>query len=156
MQKVGPIGHITLKTGENKYRRNILVADDTKQTCVICFWSDRHLPKLDTAEGEVLAILAARVSDFSNKSLNSSEDSKVVVNPDIDRLHELRIWFEEISHYKKKVEFHPLSGTLNVETHGMNKEQEIAEGLQNPSSQATSSHRGIRRKSNEENPEDTT
>ena len=29
VHKVGPIGNINLKTGENKYRRNIVVCDET-------------------------------------------------------------------------------------------------------------------------------
>ena len=85
---MGPVGQITLKTGEHKHRRNIMVVDETSLSCVICFWSDKHLPKLDTAEGQILAILHARVSDFSHKSLNSSEDSKVIINPENhERLH---------------------------------------------------------------------
>ena len=97
---------------------------------MICFWSDKHLYKLDEAEGSVLAILAARVSDFSHKSLNASEDSRVFVNPEgFDRVDQLRIWYEDLSTRPEKIDFHALSGTLNVETHGTQRDQEMGSSM---------------------------
>ena len=96
VHKMGPIGQITLKTGENKHRRNIVIVDDTNLSCVICFWSDKHLTQLDHSEGKVVAVMAARASDFSHKSLNASEDSRVYVEPaHLTRTDELRIWYEQ-------------------------------------------------------------
>ena len=62
----------------------------------------------------------ARVSDFSHKSLNASEDSKVFINPlkNCERAMTLKNWYDDIQTQPEKMDFHPLSGQLNVETHG--------------------------------------
>ena len=68
------------------------------------------------------------MSDFSHKSLNASEESRIVVNPDgLERVDELRIWYEEVcTAGVEKVDLHALSGSLNVETHGLSKDAEMA------------------------------
>ena len=53
IQKVGPVGEITLKNGDSKQRRNLVVIDESMLSCVICFWSDKHLKKLDGQQGQV-------------------------------------------------------------------------------------------------------
>ena len=53
IQKVGPIGEIALKNGDSKQRRNVVVIDESMLSCVICFWSDKHLKKLDGQQGQV-------------------------------------------------------------------------------------------------------
>ena len=61
--------------------------------------------------------------------MNSSEDSKLFVNPEgLDRVDELRIWYEELTTRPDKIDFHALSGTLNVETHGAGKDGESTQG----------------------------
>ena len=135
-----------------------MVCDESNLSCVICFWSDKHLAKLDSAEGKVLAILAARVSDFSHKSLNASEDSRVFVDPEgFGRVDELRIWYDNICSRPEKIDFHALSGSLNVETHGTtSKENELANNLQNGEVNIKDFlKRGFSGRVSSENPEDS-
>lgn len=40
---------------------------------------------MNLKRGDVVAVLAARVSEFAHKSINASEDTKVFMDPDIER-----------------------------------------------------------------------
>ena len=71
IHKIGPIGSITTRAGDTKMRRNLIVCDDSNYSCVVCFWAEKHLEMLSNRYGAVIAIQAARVSDFSRKSLNA-------------------------------------------------------------------------------------
>ena len=70
-----------------------------------------------------MAILQARVSDFSHKSLNASEDTQMFMEPEgLEKTDILRIWYEDVTTRPEKPDFHALSGSLNVETHGTVRE----------------------------------
>jgi hypothetical protein len=43
IHKLGQVGSVTTKTGIQKMRRNVIVVDDSNLSCVVCFWSERHL-----------------------------------------------------------------------------------------------------------------
>ena len=38
---VGPVGQVTLKSGEVKYRRNILMIDESNLSICVCFWGEK-------------------------------------------------------------------------------------------------------------------
>ena len=65
----------------------------------------------------MIAIVSCRTSDFSGKSLNICDETKIFVNPKEDARHEqLFQWYLLLKSYS---DFHPLSGSLNVETLGV-------------------------------------
>ena len=57
------------------------MCDESNITVVVCFWAEKHLVELDGNEGRVIALIGARVSDFSGKSINVSEDTKLFLEP---------------------------------------------------------------------------
>jgi len=79
--RVGPVGFITLRNGEQKTRRNVMMCDESNITIVVCFWSDKFTKDLEGLEKKVLAIVGGRVSDYSGKSINVSEDSRIFIEP---------------------------------------------------------------------------
>jgi len=91
---VGPAGDVTLKNGITRERRNTLICDEGNFTCCVCFWGDAAR-SIEFEGNPVVAIKGAKVSDFANKSLNSSEESVVLVNPDIQRARDLKAWYKK-------------------------------------------------------------
>jgi replication factor A1 len=62
-------------TGQSKPRRQITLADDSMKAISITLWGDELCNRNDFAAGDVLAIKAARVSEFGGRSLNCSGDT---------------------------------------------------------------------------------
>ena len=49
VSKVGPMGTVTLKKGEQRVRQNLLLVDESKYSIVACMWSVKDaetLPKV--------------------------------------------------------------------------------------------------------------
>ena len=82
---VGPVGQVQLKSGEVKHRRNILLIDESNLSICVCFWGEKVVCTYDFANYPVVALRNAKVSDFAQKSLNSNEDSLVLLNSDMPR-----------------------------------------------------------------------
>jgi hypothetical protein len=58
------------------------LVDESKFSIVACMWTDKMTDLVSEIKtGDVIVIVSARSSDFSGKSLNLSEDSKVFINP---------------------------------------------------------------------------
>ena len=96
-----------LKSGEVKYRRNILLIDESNLSICVCFWGEKVVNSLDFSGFPVVAIKNAKVSDFASKSLNSNEDSIVYLNCDFERAKDVREWFDTLD--RENMEIHPLS-----------------------------------------------
>lgn len=62
---VGPMGQVTLKSGEVKYRRNILIIDESNLSICVCFWGEKIVNQFDFSGQPVVAIKNAKVSDFA-------------------------------------------------------------------------------------------
>ena len=95
---VGPITMINLKNGKQKERRNIIMTDDSGLTVNLWFWGDQAAIS-DYTDHPVLALKSVRVSDYSGRSLNSSEDWTILLNPEIDRAHKLRQWYDKLENF---------------------------------------------------------
>lgn len=55
--------------------------DESNLSCGVCFWAEHHIKNYNFQPGDVLAIINARTSSFSGKSLNCSDDTKLFLNP---------------------------------------------------------------------------
>jgi len=56
--------------------------DESKFSIVACMWTDKMtgaIPQIKASD--VIVVVSARISDYSGKSLNISEESQVFVNP---------------------------------------------------------------------------
>ena len=90
----GPVGQVQLKNGEIKHRRNILIIDESNLSICVCFWGEKVVGTYDFSGYPVVSIKNAKVSDFAQKSLNSNEDSLVLLNSDFERAQDVRLWFD--------------------------------------------------------------
>ena len=59
-------------------RRHVQIADDSGKSISITFWGDELCGRNDFALGAVLAIKAAKTSEFGGRSLNCSSDSSSI------------------------------------------------------------------------------
>lgn len=92
---VGPVGTVTLKNGNAKERRNVLICDDSNVTICICFWGDMAR-NTNFNVSSVVAVKHAKVSDFAHKSLNANEESHIFIDPDLERSHDLKQWYTSL------------------------------------------------------------
>jgi len=83
---------VPLKSGLNKDRRTIYIADESGVKISVTMWGS--LSNLMNYEiGQVLAIKNAKVSDYGGKSLNCGDDtSAIYLNPSHPRTNQLLNW----------------------------------------------------------------
>ncbi len=80
--QVGAVAQINIKnTGLQKDKRSVTIVDESQLQIQITFWG-KQAARTDIKEGIVLAVKAARVSDYNGKSLNSSDDhTSILIEP---------------------------------------------------------------------------
>ena len=73
--QIGEKDQLNLKSGESKVRKQVQLLDDTMHSISLTMWGDDICDKNEHLKvGDVIAIKSARLSDFSGKSLNASND----------------------------------------------------------------------------------
>ena len=60
----------------------------------VTLWGAQAENFVDHGNYPVIAIRAARVSDYNGRTLSTSAASTITMNPDIREAHELRGWFD--------------------------------------------------------------
>eukprot|EP00347_Sterkiella_histriomuscorum_P012018 403370207 len=83
---------IPLKSGQNKDRRNITIADESEAKISLSLWGNL-CTQYSYEEGQVMAVKNVRVSDYGGKSLNCGDDhSLIYLNPADKRTDQLMQW----------------------------------------------------------------
>ena len=73
----------------------MILADESGEAITLCIWGEfAHKFDLGSDEHPVVAVKRATVSDFNGKSLNSNDDSHIVVNPPHRRTKQLADWYK--------------------------------------------------------------
>ncbi|EGD81004.1 hypothetical protein PTSG_10947 [Salpingoeca rosetta] len=87
---------ITKATGRELTKRDItlLDRDGLSMTCTLWGQDAEDFEKNGGVVGAVLAIKAARVSDYNGRSLSVSQSSTMYINPDNDEAHSLKGWYD--------------------------------------------------------------
>jgi replication factor A1 len=81
---------INLKNGISKVRKHITLADNSMCSIQLTIWGDKMNEEINPSVGQILSIKGARVSDYSGKSLNVSDDhAKVFVDMDSPEVQQL-------------------------------------------------------------------
>ncbi|CDW78370.1 replication protein a 70 kda dna-binding subunit [Stylonychia lemnae] len=83
-----------LKSGVTKSQRTVYLADESNLTIALCIWGD-FANKFDLGPDEhpIVAIKRAQLSEFGGKSINSNEDSQIMINPKHKRTDQLQSWY---------------------------------------------------------------
>ncbi|XP_050218256.1 replication protein A 70 kDa DNA-binding subunit A [Mercurialis annua] len=98
---VNPSVPILRKNGMETQRRILNLKDASGKSIELTLWGDfcnkegQQLQEIvDSGVFPVLAVKAAKVSDFSGKSLGTISSTQLVINPDIPEAHGLKDWFD--------------------------------------------------------------
>ncbi|KAL9252202.1 Replication protein A 70 kDa DNA-binding subunit A-like protein [Drosera capensis] len=99
---VNPSVPILRKNGMETQRRIINLKDMSGRSIELTLWGDfcnkagQKLQELfESGIFPALAVKAAKVSDFSGKSVGTISSSQIFINPDIPEAHSLRAWFDQ-------------------------------------------------------------
>lgn len=92
VQRIGPIGQVTIKSGEPKRRRNLVICDDSKTSICICVWGEKV--DMDFSDNPVISIKGAKVSDYFQRSLNAYDDSRIYLNAEFPRSKDIKEWYD--------------------------------------------------------------
>lgn len=100
VQSVSPVLSIRRKSNNEEIpKRDITIADESKKTVIVSLWNDLARKEgqelLDNVDnGPIVAVRAARVSDYSGVSLSTTGRSTVMINPDLPVAQKLRSWYD--------------------------------------------------------------
>ena len=77
----------------------ISIADNSEEpngcSIKVCFWGE-HAQNVEFKVGDIVAFRSLRISDFNGKSLNTSQETTLLINPNIKETKKLTRWFKEI------------------------------------------------------------
>lgn len=93
---VQPLTNITSKAGQELRKRALTLVDKTLCQVEVTLWGDQAEKYDEVTLGaySVVAIKACKVSDFGGRSLSSSFQSQLFLNPDHAEAHQLRAWYD--------------------------------------------------------------
>ncbi|KAL0973222.1 hypothetical protein UPYG_G00200540 [Umbra pygmaea] len=96
-KSVADVTRITTKTNREVSKRTLTLMDQSGKLVEVTLWGE-EAENFDGAGQPVLAIKAAKLSDFGGRSLSASFSSTVMVNPDIPEAYKLRGWYDKVGH----------------------------------------------------------
>lgn len=88
---------ISKTTNKPNSKRDITLVDNSGYMVRCTLWG-ATAEKFDSPIGSVVAIKGAKVSDWGGRTLSLGFSSTIEINPDLQKAHELRGWYEEIGH----------------------------------------------------------
>ncbi|KAG0598564.1 hypothetical protein M758_12G084200 [Ceratodon purpureus] len=98
---INPTTTILRKNGIETQKRSLQLKDQSGKSVELTMWGafcnkeGEELQTLcDSGQNPVVAVKAARVSDFSGKSVGTISSTQLVINPDHPRAREVREWFD--------------------------------------------------------------
>ncbi|CAG7833681.1 unnamed protein product [Allacma fusca] len=88
---------VSRNTGKELKKREITLIDQTCKEINLTIWGKTAEDFCDDSQ-PIIAVKAAKVSDFNGKSLSLLQSSALHINPDISEAHVLRGWFDKDGH----------------------------------------------------------
>ncbi|XP_074283331.1 replication protein A 70 kDa DNA-binding subunit A-like [Silene latifolia] len=99
---ISPTTSIMRKNGTETQKRSLQLKDMSGRSVELTMWGNfcnsegQKLQNLcDTGNFPVLAVKAARVSDFNGKVLGTISSSQLFIEPDNPEAEELKVWFDQ-------------------------------------------------------------
>ena len=75
----------------------VSIADNSEEpngwSIKVCFWGE-HAQNIEFKVGDIVAFRSLRISDFNGKSLNTSQETTLLINPNIKEAKKLTRWFK--------------------------------------------------------------
>uniref|UniRef100_A0A1A8D181 Replication protein A subunit n=1 Tax=Nothobranchius kadleci TaxID=1051664 RepID=A0A1A8D181_NOTKA len=108
-KSVDEMTRLTTKNNREVSKRTLSLMDMSGKLVTVTLWGE-EAEKFDGSGQPIVAIKAAKLSDFGGRSLSASFSSTLMVNPDIPEAYKLRGWFDK--------EGHAMDGQSLTETKG--------------------------------------
>lgn len=90
---VGELGEIITKKDNRQLAKRVLtLADDTGVSLDLTLWGDTAT-NFQSEGNPVTVVKSVRISDFGGRSLNATNNSYFVLDPETERSHQLRAWW---------------------------------------------------------------
>uniref|UniRef100_A0A1A8MUB1 Replication protein A subunit n=1 Tax=Nothobranchius pienaari TaxID=704102 RepID=A0A1A8MUB1_9TELE len=108
-KSVDEMTRLTTKNNREVSKRTLSLMDMSGKLVTVTLWGE-EAEKFDGSGQPIVAIKAAKLSDFGGRSLSASFSSTLMINPDIPEAYKLRGWFDK--------EGHAMDGQSLTETKG--------------------------------------
>eukprot|EP00301_Raphidiophrys_heterophryoidea_P021947 c6220_g1_i1.p1 GENE.c6220_g1_i1~~c6220_g1_i1.p1 ORF type:complete len:492 (-),score=113.07 c6220_g1_i1:188-1495(-) len=105
---IGDVAQIKTRAGKDLDKREIQLVDFSGQVVKLTLWGQQAESFRGTGDAVVVAVKAARVSDFDGRSLSVSLNSSFSVNPPIPETQQLLSWYHsqgpnlELKHFQSQ------------------------------------------------------
>ncbi|XP_068615800.1 replication protein A 70 kDa DNA-binding subunit-like, partial [Brachionichthys hirsutus] len=96
-KSVDEVTRLTTKNNREVSKRTLNLIDMSGKLVTVTLWGE-DAEQFDGAGQPIVAIKAAKLSDFGGRSLSASFSSTLMINPDIPEAHQLRAWFDRDGH----------------------------------------------------------
>lgn len=96
-KSVDEVTRLTTKSSREVSKRTLNLMDMSGKVVSVTLWGE-EAEKFDGSGQPILAIKAAKLSDFGGRSLSASFSSTLMINPDIPEAYKLRGWFDKEGH----------------------------------------------------------
>lgn len=95
VRDAGEVSNIVAKTtGKNLSKRDLTVVDTSNCSIRVTIWGAQAENYRETEMYPIIAIKNARVGDYNGRTLSTSSNTTITINPDISESHRLRGWFD--------------------------------------------------------------
>lgn len=96
-KSVDEVTRLTTKSSREVSKRTLNLMDMSGKVVSVTLWGE-EAEKFDGSGQPILAIKAAKLSDFGGRSLSASFSSTLMINPDIPEAYKLRGWYDKEGH----------------------------------------------------------
>ena len=96
VRSVGDLDEISTKAGKMLKKKVLTLIDDSNSTIELTLWAQKaeNFNQVDC----VIAVNAVKVSDFNGRSISTSLNSEIEINPSIYQATELEKWHSSANH----------------------------------------------------------
>ncbi|CAL8346451.1 unnamed protein product [Arctogadus glacialis] len=96
-KSVDELTRLTTKASREVSKRTFNLMDQSGCTVSVTLWGE-EAENFDGSAQPIVAIKAAKLSDFGGRSLSASFSSTVMINPDLPEAFKLRGWYDKEGH----------------------------------------------------------
>uniref|UniRef100_UPI003AB09BD4 replication protein A 70 kDa DNA-binding subunit isoform X4 n=1 Tax=Centroberyx gerrardi TaxID=166262 RepID=UPI003AB09BD4 len=96
-KSVDEVTRLTTKSSREVSKRTLNLMDMSGKMVTVTLWGE-EAENFDGSGQPVVAIKAAKLSDFGGRSLSASFSSTLMINPDIPEAYKLRGWYDKEGH----------------------------------------------------------
>ncbi|XP_071383234.1 replication protein A 70 kDa DNA-binding subunit isoform X1 [Centroberyx affinis] len=96
-KSVDEVTRLTTKSSREVSKRTLNLMDMSGKMVTVTLWGE-EAENFDGSGQPIVAIKAAKLSDFGGRSLSASFSSTLMINPDIPEAYKLRGWYDKEGH----------------------------------------------------------